>query len=299
MGKLKKTVKRRVADLLGNPLAFGLSDFVVRRTMFPFIRVVGYHDTPKADIERLRAHFRWYKKNYVDCTREMLEAFLNDGKWEHDRPGIIVSFDDGLRTNFTVAKPLLEEAGLTGWFMVPAIVPELDPAIQRDFADEQLIPHSDEDPSERLFLSWDDIKAMAAAGHEISCHSYHHKRLGKALSPAELDEEIDAARDLLEQKLDFPVDSFAWVGGEEYSFSKGAFDKIRGNGFKLLFSGNCYPVRASQSPFFIERNHVDSGYSLNEVRLSVGGLYDLFYAGKRRRVSRLLTGADDQGREAA
>ena len=289
VGSLRTSAKRQAANLLGNPLAFGITNFVLRAAMFPFIRVVGYHDTPAMNAGRLRSHFEWYRRNFIDCDRARLDAFLNGEPWRERRPGLIISFDDGLRSNCTVAAPLLEEFGFTGWYMVPAAVPDLPPEREEEFARAQLIPNAGPQSEGKLFLTWDDLRSLHAAGHQICCHSYHHKRLSSALSDAELDEEISQARRALEEKLGFAIDSFAWVGGEEYSFSKGAFDRMKSEGYARVFSTNCLPILPKQSPYFLERNHADASFSLNELRFSIGGVYDALYAPKRRRVARLLT----------
>ena len=289
VNSLRKSAKRQAANLLGNPVSFAITDFVVKAAMFPFIRVVGYHDTPALHAGRLRTHFEWYRRNFFDCDRARLDSFLNGEPWGERLPGLIISFDDGLRSNFSVAAPLLEEFGFTGWFMVPAAVPDLSPEQEEGFASEQLIPHAPPRAGEKLFVTWEDLRSLHSAGHQICCHSYHHKRLSAALSDEELDEEIGRSRRVFEERLGFAIDSFAWVGGEEYSFSRGAFDRMMREGYARVFSGNCLPILPKQSPFFLERNHADAAFSLNELRLSVGGLYDALYTAKRRRVTRLLT----------
>lgn len=280
--------KKLIADAFGNRLAFSISEHVLRRSEFPFVASVTYHDTPRAFADQFRAHLAWYRERYVNCDKAALSAFVHDGEWPHDRPGIIVSFDDGLRSNTTVAAPLLEEFGFTGWFMIPALVPDLDRTTERAFARDRLIQFVCEDDEQRLFMSWDEVRALAERGHEICGHSYGHKRLGENLTAAELEEEIAQPKRLLEAKLNRPIAAFAWVGGEERAFSKQAFDKIKASDYELLFSTNCRPITAGQTPWCLERYHVDVSYSLNEVRFATSGVYDMLYAPKRRRVAKTL-----------
>ena len=284
----KKRLKKAVAGLLGNPVAFAVTDTIVNRPQFPFVRAIGYHDTPSSFADRFRAHLAWFAEQFVNCDRERLDRFLEEGTWPYDKPGIIISFDDGLRSNAKVAAPMLEAFGFTGWFMVPAIVPETGPGNDRDFADRALIPFADDDPDDRLFMSWQDMRTLSKAGHEICCHSMHHKRLEAALSSVEMIEEIGASKIVLEKQLGHAIDSFAWVGGEDYSFSSAAFAEMKRANYRLIFSTNCHPIVARQTPHCLERNHVDAAFTLNEVRLSIGGAYDLLYRRKRRRTARVI-----------
>jgi peptidoglycan/xylan/chitin deacetylase (PgdA/CDA1 family) len=288
---LKKLSKLAFANALGNRLSFSVLEHVLRRTDAPFVTAVTYHDTPLAFAEQFRSHLAWFRERYDNCDRASLDDLVHKGIWRHQRPGLIISFDDGLRSNATVAAPLLEESGFTGWFMVPARVPELDPAEQRSFARDQLIQIVGEEDGERLFMSWDDVRLLARNGHEICCHSYGHTRLGPNLSAAELEEEIALPKRLFEEKLQRPIDAFAWVGGEEHAFSKQAFDKIKACEYGLLFSTNCLPITGLQTPWCLERFHVDATYSPNQVRFATSGIYDLLYARKRRRV-RSMVGMD-------
>lgn len=288
LSTLKKRSKKLVADAFGNRLSFSVSEYFLRRSSGPFVASVTYHDTPAEFAEQFRTHLAWYKEWYTDCDQATLLAFVHSGVWPHEKPGIVLTFDDGLRSNATVAAPILEEFGFTGWFMIPALVPDLDPVDERAFAQDRLIQVVGEKDGQRLFMSWADVRALADRRHEICGHSYGHKRLGEDLTPAELEEEIALPKRRLEEKLERPVDAFAWVGGEEHAFSKTAFDKIRASGYRMLFSTNCQPITAGQTPWCLERYHVDVAYSPNEVRFATSGFYDMLYAPKRRRVAKTL-----------
>lgn len=284
----RKTIRRYVASLFGSRAAYSISNALVRRIFFPYVRCVAYHDTPARFESNLATHLQWYSEHFVDCERADLDRFLADGVWPHSKPGLIISFDDGLRSNAEVAAPLLKRYGFNGWFMVPAGVPRLGAKEDRFFADEVLIPHSNRPDDQRLFLDWNDLRSLVTAGHQICCHSFHHLRLGEALSDAELDVEILKSKALFEHELGRDMDAFAWVGGENHTFSRAAFQKIQDSGYKIVFSGNCLPITAKDSPLCLERNHVDVTYRLDDVRLSIGGFYDLLYSRKRDKIRRVI-----------
>src|ERR1043165_5233388 len=80
-----------------------------------FIRAVNYHDTPARSATNLEEHLRWYAKRFTPVGHADLDRFLATGEWGASRPGLIISFDDGLRSNYDVARPLLEKYGFPGW----------------------------------------------------------------------------------------------------------------------------------------------------------------------------------------
>lgn len=290
LNTLKRHAKHAIAAGLGSAPAHALSERAIHARRFPFVKAVTYHDTPASLRDNLARHFAWYRDQYADCGLAKLEGLVRNGQWEHDKPGIIVTFDDGLSCNYEVAAPLLEEYGLTGWFMVPAGAPSLAKDDEQSFSRDRLIQAPPAVSDRRSFMSWDEVRDLDRRGHQISCHSLGHKRLGPALTSAELEEEVVHARAVIEGELGHPVRTFAWVGGEEHAFSKQAYDRIRSAGYDFLFSTNCLPITGCQSPYDLERYHVDATFSLADVRLATGGLYDFLYGPKRKRVRRTLDG---------
>ena len=93
----------------------------VYKIIYPsgYIRVINYHSTPRKDYNTLLSHFEFYKKFYSNSTIEDLIEFLKNGKWHKSKPGLIITFDDGIRNNFDVAASLLDRFGFTGIFFIP------------------------------------------------------------------------------------------------------------------------------------------------------------------------------------
>ena len=69
------------------------------------------------------------------------------------------TFDDGNKDNYTIAVPELEKRGWRGTFWLNC----------------SRIPGEIRQQSHRV--TWDDVRAMHAAGHEMSNHGWDHKRL--------------------------------------------------------------------------------------------------------------------------
>jgi peptidoglycan/xylan/chitin deacetylase (PgdA/CDA1 family) len=202
---------------------------------------------------------------------------------------MLISLDDGLKSNYDIAAPLLEEYGFTGWFMIPVSFLDTDRSAQVNFASTNIISYRERTDANALAMSWDDVRDLESRGHIITCHSMNHKRLSDSLSDEELCEEIVNSKSALESRLGHPVSGFTWVGGEEASYSKRAFNFLLQTRYSEIFCTNCEPIVARQNPFFLDRSNIEAHFCLNQVRLVLGGLYDRKYDAKRERIFRLLT----------
>lgn len=257
-----------------------------RRFLSPFIRAVNYHDVPPSHGDALERQLRFYRDRFEPVDLAHLVQFL-DGQWIPPRPGLVLSFDDGLRSHAEVVAPLLERYGFTGWFMVPGGFIDAHPDDQAEFARVHKISHSEFDYGEsRLAMTWDQVRHLSKH-HVVGCHTWTHQRLCDGLAQAELEAEIPNARRRLSQKLDCPVTVFAWVGGEEWSYGRVAAAMVRRAGFDIGLMTNNQVVRPGRDGLHLQRTNIEAGDSDAVVQFHLSGAMDLLYARKRSRVNRV------------
>lgn len=265
----------------------GLTVLQRARLRSRFVRVVNYHDTPPGSEASLRAHLQFYRDRYVPVGYDELDGLLTRGEWRNERPGLAISFDDGLRSNYAVAAALLEEFGFVGWFFIPTGFVDSPVDQQASFARGGRIDcDSDAWPDGRLAMSWDEVRELATR-HVIGCHTRSHCRLGPTAGVAQLTREIDDAKRVLAERLGRPCEVFCWVGGEEQSYSAAAAQRIRSADFRMSFMTCSQAVTARTSPLQIQRTNIDADAPLELVRLQLCGITDAANIGKRRRVERL------------
>jgi peptidoglycan/xylan/chitin deacetylase (PgdA/CDA1 family) len=282
----KKQMLGRVLDACG---LLGLAGAARRASTHASIRIAYYHDVTRADAPRLDAQLATLCRLYHPATRQDLERLVFQAAWPYPRPGLIVTFDDGLRSHAEIVAPLLEKHGMQGWFFVPIALLEAPSALQPQLARQNLVLHAnDVSRDTRVFLTVAQLRDLARR-HVIGCHTANHVRLRAALGEAELHAEIVDARRALETALQQPVDSFSWVGGEEWACSAAAA-RLVAEQFRLSFTTSAQPVRAGHSPWQLDRTHLEADFPDWLVRLQLSGLMDLHYAAKRRRLRPLLTG---------
>jgi len=108
---------------------------------------------------------------------------------------VILNFDDGRKTQFTYAKPILDKYGFKATFYIVCNYLENKPG----------------------FMDWKQVKQLYEEGHDIGSHSMNHANLSK-LSKKDLKFEVGKSKKCLEDH-GIDVTSFA------YPFNKGSNDK--------------------------------------------------------------------------
>ena len=254
----------------------------VQRLLFGtrFLRVLNYHATPPADAAGLARQLAFYREHFAPAGPGDLAACLED-RLTGGRPSLLLTFDDGYRSNYDVAAPLMESHGFRGFFFVPEGLIDAD----RGAADGAFARRTGEfEPR----MSWAECRDLVARGHRVGCHSRTHIRLTDDVPADRLADEITTAGRDMASKLGAPVEDFCWVGGEEWSYGSGAFAEIRKAGYRRVFMTNLYPVLPGSSPIWIQRTNVEASWPIDDVRFYLSGVMDLAYAGKRRRLRRKL-----------
>ncbi|CAN5652490.1 N/A [soil metagenome] len=289
-------MKRAVARAADALLLTRLGHRVQVITLSPFIRAVNYHGIAQADAATFERHLQYYARHFHAVDHQQLLAF-HSGDWTPaGKPGLIISFDDGLKSQFDIAVRLLDSYGLPGWFFIPPGLVDMAEAEQRAAAERHGVLSGPEDNGERIFMSWPEIRSLRPR-HMIGCHTYSHHRLSADTPPAAMEYEIVTAKQRLEAGIGERVHAFCWVGGEEYSYSKAAAELIRRAGFQISFMTNHAPIRRGTSLLQLQRSNIEGGDPLWLARFQLSGAMDIMYSGKRRRVNR-LTGAESAEQES-
>jgi peptidoglycan/xylan/chitin deacetylase (PgdA/CDA1 family) len=259
-----------------------------RALLSPFVRAVNYHDVAPYQADAFETQLIYYKAQFDILGPAGLEGLLS-GHWDRPRPGLVLTFDDGLRSHADIVAPLLERHDLTGWFMVPIGFLDEPPDAQLRYAHDHRIPHyqrTDGDP--RVGMTWDNVRHLAER-HEIGCHTWEHRQLGNWLSAVDLEAEIPKAKLRLESEIGRPVRTFCWVGGEEASYSREAASVIGAAGFRFSFMTNNQVIRPGHDPLQLQRTNIEARDPATVVRFQLSGAMDLLYSPKRWRVNRLTS----------
>ena len=111
---------------------------------------------------------------------------------------ISYTFDDGLREHATIVVPRLNQLGLTATFWINGSKVNTD--------------HADIKDTTRV--TWAELKAMGAAGHEISNHGWAHRNIAK-LSVSEAEYELLKNDSAIYENLGIWPKTFCYPGNSK------------------------------------------------------------------------------------
>lgn len=89
--------------------------------------------------------------------------------------------------------------------------------------------------SERLMLSWSELREMAGSVWEIGSHTVEHRILTK-ISHAEIQRELANSKETLEQHLQIPITLFAYPNGKENDFGESVKELVRAAGYRAALT---------------------------------------------------------------
>ena len=131
---------------------------------------------------------------------------------------IAITFDDGWKSVFTTAAPLLAEHGIP-----------LTLFVATGFIEGQSEWHRPRT------VTWDQLGALSNMGVEIGSHSVTHPDFGTIDSQMAI-EELSRSRVTLKSRLGIEVDSFAIPFGQSKNWTPVAQDAARRIGYDLIYS---------------------------------------------------------------
>ncbi len=186
-------------------------------------------DQLNSQLEYLTAH------GYTSITLDELYAALNNKATLPKQP-IVLTFDDGYRTFYTNAYPLLKKYNVK--------------------ATEFVITQVEGAPA---YLTWDQILEMDKSGLvRFGAHTRHHPNLPD-LSQTSIINEVQGSKSDLEDHLKKEITWFAYPYG---GYTNSVVEVVRNAGFKGAVS-TIYGAGQSSSKLYIEpRIMVDGRYSL-------------------------------------
>jgi len=112
-------------------------------------------------------------------------------KKEFPKKAIILTFDDGYKSHYDNAFPILKKYNAKGVFFIISSKPDND----------------------LNYASWDQLKEMADNGQEIASHTVSHPNLAN-LSKVEIRNELEISKNIIEEKIGKPVISFCYPSGK-------------------------------------------------------------------------------------
>jgi len=169
--------------------------------------------------------------------------------------GISFTFDDGYRDNLEVAAPMLIEYGFSFHvFVNPSFVMS----------------------GERKYLTVQSLRELASlSGVSIGAHGYSHRKLTEC-TPSELDYELDASKQWIENVIGREVTTMAYPHGAVNNEVRNATAKA---GYTVAASSKFGIFTSASDRLALERTDIWSTDTVRIVRSKLHGDWD--WMGKR------------------
>lgn len=267
--------------------ALHLDELMLAGSCGRFMRAVNFHGTPLVMQDIFIRQLEWLRSRFTVLNPMAMDVF-----WENivpsRKPAVLLTFDDGLASNFLVAAPVLESLGLRGLFFVNPGFAELNGPAAKAFFLDRLADSRDKSlsPEDWTPMTSAQIAELARRGHSIGNHTYSHADLSRAASGS-LSHEIVHSRNVLCKWTGRAVESFAWTY-KWNAISREAWDMARSHHRFCFAPCAGLTSRASGLPDLIWRTNVECGYSESEYRFIYSGLAAIPAWRKRRRLEREL-----------
>jgi peptidoglycan/xylan/chitin deacetylase (PgdA/CDA1 family) len=228
------------------------------------LRAITYHrfgDVPRDPFcmlpARFEAQMHWLAQEGLAVSLEQLDQFLQ-GADDVPDGGVLVTIDDGHRSLRTHALPVLERYG------VPAVA----------FVTAGLVGNREASrAAAEPYLGWEELVEVAQRGVAIGSHSFHHRSLG-ALDAEAVRGEGQRSRELLEERLQRPVHSFAYPFGTRTDYDATTGRILGETGYRSVFTSQHGSIRRGANPLELPRVKVEAGEGLTMFRLLCRGGLD-------------------------
>lgn len=245
------------------------------------VRILILHDVPEGQFAALDELVDYLQRTCGLIGPAEAEARLAGRVPADGRAPALLSFDDGFVSNFRAAAEILEPRGVRALFFVCPGLIDLDPAA-RAAAIGANVFRGRRGADGLDLMDWERLARLAAAGHEIGCHSASHIRMA-GLEPAELEAEVAGAKARLAERMGRATPWFAFPFGDVDSIDAGALAAI-GRHFPLCRSGVRGLAHAGGHPLALPAESVELGAPPALRRLAAeGGMAPLY----RRRLRHL------------
>ena len=223
------------------------------------VRMVILHDVSAEQMAPLARLVDHLGRRYGLISPEEAESRLLGRTPPDGRVPVLLTFDDGFRSNFQAARQVLAPRGIKALFFVcPGLIdlPEAErrPAIARHVFRGHV--SADALPSQINLMGWDELADLARDGHAIGCHSLTHDRLA-GLDSQELARQVATAQDRLSTAIG-PSPWFAFPFGDIGSIDAPALAAIARR-FTFCRSGVRGLAHAGLSPLALPAESVDLG----------------------------------------
>tara|TARA_B100001063_G_C16757644_1_gene554096 strand:+ start:1611 stop:2423 length:813 start_codon:yes stop_codon:yes gene_type:complete len=239
-------------------------------------RILMLHNIEKKNFRLLENNLKILKKNYNFIDPNVLKKT----NYPKGKNNLLITFDDGFKSNYIFAKTILKKLEIKGVFFIVTDLINSNNNIKKKLIIKNLFPKKNLSNSSKYdSMSWNDLRKLEKMGHLIGSHTKSHLRLTDIKSLPNLRNQIIAPiNEFKKNKIKKPI-LFAYSFGDFSSFNKKCFD-IAKSKYKYIFSG----IRGDNIKLkkILFRDNIKDNYSLKTINFFLRGYSDFLYKKYRK-----------------
>ena len=253
----------------------------------PGFRILTFHDVFEDQFKLFERLLDYVAEHHAILSPMDVQNIVNGSAHltNDGRVPCLITFDDGYLSDAMVARKILNTRGIKAVFFVcPALMDV--PREKQNAVIFERIYEGQKIPAHRVFMAWEDLVALAAAGHTIGSHTLSHQRLS-AISQDERKREILDSADVLQKRLGAGIRWFAYPFGNIGSIDPQSYAIIRSR-YEFCCTGLRGLNTLPPPGLALLRDPIDPLAPFDYQRLSLSGGLDFLYS---RSVKRLMSWA--------
>tara|TARA_B100000767_G_scaffold274643_1_gene308330 strand:- start:1317 stop:2174 length:858 start_codon:yes stop_codon:yes gene_type:complete len=240
------------------------------------LRILVFHNIDKEDYKIFYNYLLLLKKEWSFVTPYQFENHINNKKKLKGK-NLLITFDDGFKSNFYVEKKILSKLKIKCIFFVPTEFIKLKSLKKsKVFIGKNILDNYISNKNQDRNMTVNNLKSLLGKGHIIGSHTKTHANLGSIFDNKILKKEIINSAQYLEKILNIKIKHFAFTYGNYASMSYKSL-KLALPQYDFLYSclrGNNFNVGKNE---IIKRDaiYIDKGGKLASIFLS--GFFDFKY----------------------
>ena len=209
--------------------------------------------------EAFSRQMRWLR-NHGYRTLDLPELIEKFERRENLAKTVVITFDDGYRDFLDGALPVLKQCGFSATIYLPTDRIQDTPA-RLNGAE---------------YLTWRDVRELRGEGIQFGSHTVSHPDM-RSLGPEQIEYELGYSKEVIEQKLGEPINSFAYPFAfpeEDADFTRFLLDALENQGFQNGVTTILGRASRRSSPYFLPRLPVNSWDDDAFLQAKLEGGYD-------------------------
>ena len=253
----------------------------------PNLRVLIYHDVKsEKQINLFKNQILSLRRNYEFISPDEFESYVYNGS--NNGGKILLTFDDGFKSNRKLAEEVLNEMNIKAlFFIVSDFLGEKKESQKYKSIINNIYPKGPtrfelSDPMDKK-----DIEFLLSTGHKIGCHTFSHKMLSTINSRSELNKELIKSKLNLEKEFGIKINHFAFPFGTFKSINKNSLEILNQN-FDFIHSGLRGNNKNIKNNKLVFRDAVNPEMGITRLKSFLIGNADFLYIGKYNKLKKYL-----------